>query len=184
MQEDDGDTQLGSDSESEPEEDVIDSKMVFRLGISENSQQRWQELNEMQKRKHCQNRINNVETKKWNSDVDKVNDMLREQGRIPIVEIYSPPRVDSIARMWNLLPGMSVDLTTLDPDDGKPWDFNSPEKRDKIEAIVESGKIMLLIGSPMCSAFSQIQSLNYSRMAPERREQIISDGRRHLVTSG
>ena len=76
------------------------------------------------------------------------------------MELYSPPRVDALARMWNLMPGMSLDLITVDPDDGKPWDFKVAEKRDKAEAMIEKGSAMLLVGSPMCSAFSQLQAFN------------------------
>ena len=45
-----------------------------------------------------------------------------------IMEVYSPPRVDAIARMWNLLLGWSLDLNTLGPDDGLPWDFTKQIK--------------------------------------------------------
>ena len=60
----------------------------------------------------------------WKDDEDKMNEALRRENvDAAIIEIYSPPRVNAIANMWDLLPGWSLDLTVNDPDDGKPWDF-------------------------------------------------------------
>ena len=39
---------------------------------------------------------------------------------------------------------------------------------------------MLLIGSPMCSAFSKLQSLNRNRMSEEKYEEMIAEGTAHL----
>ena len=35
-------------------------------------------------------------------------------------EIYSPPRVTTMAERFRLMPGLALDLTTLDPDDQLP----------------------------------------------------------------
>jgi hypothetical protein len=88
--------------------------------------------------------------------------------------------VDALARMWGIMPGMSLDLISVDPEDGMPWDFNITEKRDKAEALVAKGSAMLIIGSPMCSAFSQLQSLYCRRRGPEKVENMIRDGVKHL----
>ena len=72
--------------------------------------------------------MNSVNGPRWDSDVAKTNDVLEKANRIPRIEVYSPPRVDAVARMWDSLPGMSLDLTTTDPDDGMPWDFRTQEK--------------------------------------------------------
>ena len=48
-----------------------------------------------------------------------------------ITEIYSRPRVTTLAQRFKLIPGMALDLTTVDPDDQLPWDFDNPCKRDK-----------------------------------------------------
>ena len=45
-----------------------------------------------------------------------------------VTEIYSPPRVTAIAERLRLIPGLALDLTTIDPDDGEPWNFDIPEK--------------------------------------------------------
>ena len=52
-----------------------------------------------------------------------------------VAEIYSPPRVTNIADKIGLTPGFAFDLTTVDPTDGKAWDFNDPVKRERERAI-------------------------------------------------
>ena len=62
--------------------------------------------------------------RKWDDDVKKMNDAIGKEGIEGIImEVYSRPRVDAVARMWGLLPGWSLDLTTLDPEHNMPWDF-------------------------------------------------------------
>ena len=78
-----------------------------------------------------------------------------------------------------LMPGMSLDLTENDVD-GKPWDFNIEEKRDRAERLVKQKKALLLIGSPMCSAFSQIQGINFAKMTTQEVHKVIEYGTRHL----
>ena len=47
--------------------------------------------------------------------------------------------------------------------DGKPWDFNCREKLKKAIKLVRERKAMLLICSPMCTAFSKLQNLNFRK---------------------
>ena len=109
--------------------------------------------------------------KTWSDGVNEMNKAMKKENiQGTIMEIYSPERTNAIAKMWDLLPGCSLDLTTVDPDDDKPWDFNTQEKRDKAEQIIKYKKVMLLIGSPMCTAFSKLQSLNRNRMSEEKNE--------------
>ena len=65
-------------------------------------------------------------------------------------EIYSPPRVTAeLARQRHrrLAPGFAYDLTTIDPDDGRPWDFSIGANRDKARRKVETQKPYMLICS-------------------------------------
>ena len=52
-----------------------------------------------------------------------------------------------------LLPGFALDVTGIDPDDGMPWDFDDPAKREKAERMLDEQQPQVLIGSPMCTAF-------------------------------
>ena len=58
-----------------------------------------------------------------------------------------------------VIPGFALDLTTAD-EDGSCWDFDSKDMRDCAMARVKSERPQLLIGSPMCTAFSTWQRIN------------------------
>ena len=56
----------------------------------------------------------------------------RDAGKKIGSEIYSPPRVTDLIRRIksrHLLPGLALDLTVVDPEDGLPWDFTKSHKR-------------------------------------------------------
>ena len=79
----------------------------------------------------------------------------RAASRRTVSEMYSPPRVTrAISSMpgCDLIPGFALDLTCLDPDDGMPWDFDVPAKRDKAMRKVRTEKPAMIIGSVMCTA--------------------------------
>ena len=82
-----------------------------------------------------------------------------------------------------MTPGFAFDLNTLDPVDGKPWDFSNPIKRERAERTVLEEKPFLLVGSPPCRAFNQIFSSNISRMNPEVVKSIVREGVVHLLFS-
>ena len=96
---------------------------------------------------------------------------LRERRRAVkhiVSEIYSPPRVTAAAKLLpelRCVPGFALDLTVQN-EQGLPWDFDLLENRQRARAMVEAEKPMLLIGSPMCTAFSAWQHLNKHRRDP------------------
>ena len=94
--------------------------------------------------------------------------------------MYSPPRVTGLCANLGLLPGMALDSSSVDPDDGKAWDFNDPEKRHKALKRVFTERSLLLVGSPMCSSFSRLQHLNWGRMSPDEVKRVREYGRKHL----
>ena len=59
----------------------------------------------------------------------------RKRGLKAIVsEVYSAPRNTAAVKLLpelKLVPGFALDLTTVDPDDGMPWDFDNPRNREK-----------------------------------------------------
>ena len=86
-----------------------------------------------------------------------------------------------MAATMGLRAGWSLDLTTVDPDDGRPWDFSDPEKRAKARKMLERDGPVLLVVCPMCSAFSVLQELfNYPRMSAHHVESKLSEGLDHL----
>ena len=100
-----------------------------------------------------------------------------------VSEIYSPPRVTEMVEAMpelKLIPGMAWDITGVDPDDGKPWDFNDKSKREKVLKMIRRDKPMLLIGSPMCTAWSTWQRLNDLRRSPQESQRLRVQARLHL----
>ena len=80
-----------------------------------------------------------------------------------VSELYSPPRVTAMLRRMTdhgLIPGLALDLTTNDPDDGSPWNFDLPEKREKALKLLRTQKPLFVIGSPMCTRWCSWQRLN------------------------
>ena len=65
--------------------------------------------------------------------------------------------------MRHIMPGYALDLTTTDPEDGKPWDFSLRHKRIRARRLIRQQKPYLLIGSPQCKEFCTWQRLNESR---------------------
>ena len=85
-----------------------------------------------------------------------------------VSEIYSPPRVTAATKLLpelRLIPGFALDLTTSDVD-GRLWDFDDKVMRDRAMQKVLKEKPMLLIGSPMCTAFSTWQYINNKVRSP------------------
>jgi hypothetical protein len=127
-----------SDAEGDGDDMVLDKGSIMRMSIDEEMEERLKEMSKTAGKRRVD----------WKSDVDQMSKALkRENISVAVMEIYSPPRVDAIARMWDLLPGWSLDLTVDGPDDGKPWDFSKPEKRDTIEQLLMDKPVLLLIGS-------------------------------------
>ena len=110
----------------------------------------------------------------------------RQASKRIVSEIYSPPRVTAeLKRLQGkyrkLAPGYAMDLTTTDPLDGKPWDFSFLEKRERARRMLRRQKPYMLIGSPMCRAFSTWQFLNaFKAVNPEVVEKARKEAVEHL----
>lgn len=79
------------------------------------------------------------------------------------------------------IPGLALDLTTVDQH-GRPWDFDCPEQRARVWDIVVVQKPQLLIGSPMCTAFSAWQNLAMARTSdPDRLREQRDSAMQHLM---
>ena len=108
--------------------------------------------------------------------------MPHERAKAPVLEIYSPPRVTAAAgdhQNLGMIPGFALDITTNDSE-GQPYDFDIPEQREKARRLLTEHRPFLLIGSPMCTAFSIIQALNWGRMDAKDKDKIIERAATHL----
>ena len=109
----------------------------------------------------------------------------RERGRAmraTVSDIYSPPRVSAVARLcpsFGILPGFALHLTTHD-NDGRHWDFDEDDMRERAWAKIKKEQPTLLIGSPMCTAFSAWQYINNTERDPKAAADEKARGLRHL----
>ena len=88
---------------------------------------------------------------------------MKKSG-VDISEVYSPPRVATIAaKRRGLSVGTSFDITTND-ENGIPWDLSKKDIQERCRARIMKDKPGLLIGSPMCRDWSQIININWPRM--------------------
>jgi hypothetical protein len=72
-----------------------------------------------------------------------------------------------------------MNLTTND-ENGQPWNFDDAHQRQRARERLRADKPLILIGSPMCTAFSCLQSINYAKMHPDRVRAILTRARMHL----
>ena len=109
----------------------------------------------------------------------------REKARTArkiIAEIYSAPRVTAAAQrlpQYGIAAGLALDLT-VDDETGKPYDFSDPKQRAKADKLFQEQQPFLLVGSPPCTPFSQIQAINPARRDPREIERELIAGRVHL----
>ena len=85
-----------------------------------------------------------------------------------------------MAEKMGLIPGLAMDLATFD-EHGNPWDFNNDGMRAKAKKLVKSKAALLLVVSPMCAAFSRLQTFNSKRMGIENMREMLEYGVKHLA---
>ena len=79
--------------------------------------------------------------------------LISQMLRVDVVEAYSPPRVTLEAKDVGLKAGEAWDLTN-------GWDFTKKDHQEQAESYLDKQKPLVRIGSPPCTPFSQLQSLN------------------------
>ena len=97
-----------------------------------------------------------------------------------MIEIYSPPRVSVTAKKYGITSHGSFDITIVDPDDQQPWDLNVKSKREKVMKIIKECKPSVVIGSPMCTAFSSLQNMNKHKRNEEEWKKYMREAVRHM----
>ena len=113
--------------------------------------------------------------------VVELNLLAAELGfpQVDISEVFNPGCFAEKASSYGLTPGYVFDITAKD-ELGEPWDFNLESKRVKCEAMVREQKPRLLVGSPTCKGFSQLLTLNASRMCKQLLAKIVDECMTHL----
>ena len=98
------------------------------------------------------------------------DDLVHRLCSVDVSEVFSPPRVGKEALKFGLEAGDAMDLTT-------GWDFNKEKDRVEAEERLDKQKPLVLIGSPPCVAFSQLQTLIPDS---KRKAQQLAEGIRHM----
>ena len=75
-----------------------------------------------------------------------------KEENVHIVELFSPPRVAVEADKFGLKTGLSIDLLT-------GWDLTDKKQQKQVMEYIERVKPMVVVGSPPCTMFSQLQNL-------------------------
>ena len=100
-----------------------------------------------------------------------------------MAEFYSPPRISVLAKelpSYGIGPGLALDLTVPD-ENGEPWDFSGPSMRAEAEKLLDAQEPKLLVGSPMCTAFSTWQFINNKKRDPNIVQAEKKTGSVHLA---
>ena len=111
------------------------------------------------------------------SDKKHRADMMNMETTVDIAEVFSPPRITAVAQRIILRSACNLDLTTHDTD-GKPWDFDSKEMRNRAILKVVAEKPYVLITSPMCTDFSIIA--DGKKLGPAEKQRRMNRARMHL----
>ena len=94
-------------------------------------------------------------------------------------EVYSPPRITSVASHMGLKTAWAMNLTTLD-ESGNPWDFSQAAQRKKALRRLREDKPLMLVACPMCGPFSSMNELNYARMSEQQIRTRLHDAMMHM----
>ena len=110
---------------------------------------------------------------------------LYMRDRPDVAEIYSNPRVcqEANARRYDgklLKPGWSLDLSTKDPSTGRPWDLSVKATQAKVKKMIIETEPYCIVGSPPCTAFSQLQGLNKAKRDPNVVRKEFRKAREHI----
>ncbi len=92
------------------------------------------------------------------------------EGVVHVSELFGPGRFTSRSSAFDLMPGTAMDFRT-------GFDFNMEHDRVRARAIIDEEKPWLIVGSPMCAAFSPLVALN---LETDNVRQAMVQGVQHL----
>ena len=118
----------------------------------------------------------------WLDELVKISDetehtvLVLEPGYSDLAEIFSPPRIVTIAKKNGLAARWSFDRL-VEKEAGVPWDLTRRAHQMEILRIIEDEKPQLVIGSPPCSHFSKIMALNWPKTPRHKRRAMMREAR-------
>ena len=100
---------------------------------------------------------------------------LTGRRNVPDVsEVFSRGRFTSRAKEFGMVPGFALDYRT-------GWDLSDPRQAEEEELLRRQTRPKFLLGSPPCSAFSQL--LTFASATPDRQDELVQEGMKHLRLS-
>eukprot|EP00971_Amphidinium_carterae_P216487 4297309-Amphidinium_carterae.1 len=96
-----------------------------------------------------------------------------------VSEIFHPSEFVEAASRYGLADGFVLDLTVAGPG-GRAWDLSDKQQQQQCEGIIKQQRPKLLVGSPMCDAFSRLVSLGESKQNAEERQASLLGAAEHL----
>ena len=104
-----------------------------------------------------------------------------QQPSLKVGEAYCPARLTAVAADYGLEPAFVMDLTVVDQEDGRPWDFDDEEIQQKALKRIERDDPGIVLVSPECSPFCTLQEWNHPRMTEESVRTHAESGIRHVA---
>ena len=102
-------------------------------------------------------------TRKLDRKLKKENDKKAIESKVDVAELYSQPRMVSMAQKMGFTTGFSMDILTQD-EQGRAWDLSDPEVQKRAIERWERDAPWLLMASPPCTMFSTLMNLNFPSM--------------------
>lgn len=100
----------------------------------------------------------------------------QEAFQVDVSEAFSQPRVTLEAKKQGLRCGGSYDILT-------GYDLRLKKDLARMRRALHQDEPELLLCSPPCGPFSQLQHLNYPKMPVEKVVRIVSEGLQHVHTT-
>ena len=105
--------------------------------------------------------------------INYIEEMKEQEVRsVDVVELFSPPRVTKVAKELGLRAGLAMDLTN-------GWDFSIEKHKQAAEKYIKLVKPWIVIGSPECRMFSQMQNLA-KKYWNEDKEKMMNEAKEHI----
>ena len=105
---------------------------------------------------------NDQESKKAAGHVEtcEARQLRKSQGVYDVCEVFSPARLTAQCAKFGLRGGWALDVAHNCTVTGRKWDCLIAEDRDWCKRMVYRDKPQLLVVSPPCTLFSQLQNLS------------------------
>ena len=97
-------------------------------------------------------------------------------GANDVSECFSPPRVVPLAWKRGLQGGWALDIKAQDAN-GQVWDLRDPKVVKRAKQLIRKTKPKVLIGSPPCTWWSSLMSLNFPKMTEEQKRKGMAQAR-------